>query len=237
MKICLVIFFTWLEISNALYSQEYSNPVDYRFKGGEDRYISFFSKSISLPESAIKNGVFGNSITRISINPEGVINGITTINPIDSIVDNEVIRVIDSSQNLWKKCDTVNHDQVFYIQIVFSTSQFIPNIFKPKSGELIKLFPKPILITVNGDLEHPFIKSRELSEKANLDLENGKFEEALPFINELIKRDPFNRDLYKTRIMINVRLNRPERVEEDDNKIFNFAEGYSLDDLFKDQYN
>jgi hypothetical protein len=36
--------------------------------------------------------------------------------------------------------------------------------------------------------------------------------------------------------MINVRLNRPELVNQDDNKIFDFAEGFSLDELNKDHY-
>jgi hypothetical protein len=79
------------------------------------------------------------------------------------------------------------------------------------------------------------IKSEELSEKANNYLHAEKLEEAFPLINELIKRDPFNRDLYKVRIMINIKLNRPELVEPDDNKIFNFAEGFSIDELYKVQ--
>jgi hypothetical protein len=109
----------------------------------------------------------------------------------------------------------------------------------------MKLFPEPIIVSIpesllptlskENDSKKTIEKSEELSEKLNSNLNNEKFEEALPFLNELIKRDPFNRDLYKVRIMINIRLNRPELVNQDDNKIFDFAEGFSLDELNKNQ--
>jgi hypothetical protein len=46
------------------------------------------------------------------------------------------------------------------------------------------------LITIsNVDyFKKPFLKNQELSERAISYLDSGKFEEALPFISELIKR-------------------------------------------------
>jgi hypothetical protein len=245
MKTCTLLLLTCISISNCLYSQKFKKPIDYRFKDGEMGYISFFSKSVHFPVTAIEKGTFANSITKISVNPEGGIAEITVVNPIDSIIDNEVLRVIELSKNFWKKCDSIKHDQVFYIQIAFSLPGFKPNLCKPKSQEIIKLFPEPIIVTIpeslmpaiskENDAKKPTKKSEELSELLNTNLENDKYEDALPFLNELIKRDPFNRDLYKVRIMINIKLNRPELVDKDDNKIFDFAEGFSLDELNKNQ--
>jgi hypothetical protein len=246
MKTYLLLLLICISFSSGLYSQKFKKPIDYRFKDGETGYISFFSKSVHFPVTAIEKGTFANSITKISINPEGGIAEITVVNPIDTIIDNEVLRVINLSKNFWKKCDSINHDQVFYIQIAFSLPGFKPNLCKPKSQEIMKLFPEPIIVSIpesllptlskENDSKKPIEKSEDLSERLNSNLNNEKFEDALPFLNELIKRDPFNRDLYKVRIMINVRLNRPELVNQDDNKIFDFAEGFSLDELNKDQY-
>lgn len=245
MKICLVLVLIFISIPNSLFSQRFKKPIDYRFKNGEFGYISFFSKNITFPLQSIENGTIGNSIVRISLNPKGEITKTEIINPIDSSIDREVLRAIDLSENLWKACDTINHNQVFYIQIAFSLSGFQPNLFKPKSKEIQSLFPEPIIITLReqmkselskeDELKITFIKTEEISGKANSNLDIGKLEEALPFINELIKRDPFNRDLYKVRIMINIKLKRPELVERDDNKIYNFADGFSLAELNKDQ--
>lgn len=245
MKICLVLVLIFISISNSSFSQRFKNPIDYRFKNGEYGYLSFFSKNITFPLQSLEKGTIGNSITRVTLNPKGEITKTEIINPIDSSIDREVFRTIDLSENLWKACDTINHNQVFYIQIAFSLSGFQPNLYRPKSKEIQSLFPEPIIITLHeqmkselskeDELKIPFIKTEEISGKANSNLDIGKLEEALPFINELIKRDPFNRDLYKVRIMINIKLKRPELVERDDNKIYNFADGFSLAELNKDQ--
>jgi hypothetical protein len=108
-----------------------------------------------------------------------------------------------------------------------------------------KLFPEPIVAGIPqsllptlskwNDSKKPIEKNEDLAQKLDSNLYNEKFQDALPLLNELIKRDPFNRDLYKTRIMINIRLNHPELVSQDNNKIFDFAEGFSIDDLNRDQ--
>jgi hypothetical protein len=246
MKTYILLLLTCISITNNLSSQKLKKPIDYRFKGGEIGYISFFSKSIRFPLTSIENGTFANSITKIKVNPKGKITEITVINPIDNIIDNEVLSVINLSKGFWKKCDSINHDQVFYIQVAFSLPGFQPNICKPKSNAIMKLFPKPIIISIPESLlptlskENPvkkqIKKSEELVEILNSNLKSEKFEDAMPFLNELIKREPFNRELYKVRIMINIKLNRPELVNQDDNKIFDFAEGYSIDELIKDQH-
>ena len=118
----------------------------------EECFIKNFSKSIHFPKTSIEKGTFANSITKITVNPDGEITEITVINPIDSIIDNEVLRVINLSKNFWKKCDSIRHDQVFYIQIAFSLPGFQPNLCKPKSKEIMKLFPEPIIVSIPESL-------------------------------------------------------------------------------------
>lgn len=239
------IFLLVFIFSQSIYCQRYKKPIDYRFKNGENGYSAFFSKSVTYPQASVNAGTVGNSITRVSINPKGEINGIDIINPIDTTIDNMILRAIDQSRNYWRKCDSISHDQKFFIQISFSLPGFYPILFKPKTRALVALFPDPIRITLPDPLLATLSKENEgriwsiknevLTEKANTYLDNFKYEEALPYINELIKRDPFTRDLYKVRIMINIKLNKPELVSSDDEKISDFAEGFSIDELNKDQ--
>ena len=227
------------------FCQKFKKPIDYRFKNGEIGYSAFFSKSIFYPEASVKAGSIGNSITRVSINPKGEINGIDIINPIDTSIDNMILRAIDQSRNYWRKCDSISHDQKFFIQISFSLPGFYPIIFKPKTRALVALFPDPIRVTLPEPLLATLskenegriwaVKNEELTEKANKYLDSAKYEEVLPYINELIKRDPFTRELYKARIMINIKLNKPELVSSDDDKISDFAEGFSINEINKDQ--
>lgn len=210
-------------------------PIYYRFRGGPAGFKSFFTNNIKLSDTACC--VVGNLITRVSVSPDGIINKIEIVNPVDSIIESEMIRVIKLSEKYWKKCDSADHDDVFYIQAVISTKTFIPNYYRPSTEGLKRYFPEPVFIT-RYDIDHQ--SGFEVSEnqvihgKLNTLLDSGKYEESLPFINELIRRDPFSRDLYKARIMINFKLERDQQVIADDNKLMNFAEGYSLDDILRD---
>src|ERR1035437_6403989 len=112
MKTYFLLFLICISISNSLYSQNLNKPIEYRFKDGEMGYISVFSKKIHFPVTAIEKGTFANSITKITVNPEGEITEFSVINLIDSIIDNEVLRAINLSKNFWKKCDSIKHDQV-----------------------------------------------------------------------------------------------------------------------------
>lgn len=239
--VLLLILFT---INHTLLSQKIRLPIEYRFKNGELGYTAFFSKNILYPKRFITNGQIANSITRISVNPKGIIDSIQVVNPIDSLTDNEIINVIKLSQNFWKESDTAKKDNVFYIQIAFSTGKNMPNVFNPKTKDLMKIFLKPIIISPPESLvksnekykehEDKFIPSELISQRVNSLIDSGKFDVVFPFIGELIKRDPFNRELYKARIMINLKLGNNLSVTSDDNKVYNFAEGYSLDDLLKE---
>jgi hypothetical protein len=218
------------------FPQKHLLPIDYRFSGGSEGFTSFFTNSIKLSDSLCC--VVGNLITRISISPEGDITKIDIVNPIDSITDSEMIRVIKLSEKQWKKCDTITHNEIFYIQAVISTSNYIPNYYHPLSERFKRFFLEPIII-VRYDNYHQSnfisIKNQTILDSMNILLDRNEYEESLPFINELIRRDPFNRDLYKVRIMINYNLDRKEQVLSDDNKLIDFAEGYSLDDILRDK--
>ena len=109
MKSYLIFLVFSLLISSNLFAQREGKPIDYRFVDGEDNFVSFFLNNISLSSQVIENGIYGNSITRISLNPKGEINEITIINPIDSIVDNEILRVIDLSRKFWKKREKIKN--------------------------------------------------------------------------------------------------------------------------------
>jgi hypothetical protein len=142
------------------------------------------------------------------------------------------------SEKHWKKSDAITHNEIFYIQTVISTSDFIPNYYRPFSEHFKRFFLEPIIIVRYINV-HQYdikpIKNETILDQMNILLDSSKYEESLPLVNELIRRDPFNRDLYKVRIMVNYNLDRKEQVTSDNNKLIDFAEGYSLDDILSDK--
>ncbi|HKK40817.1 MAG TPA: hypothetical protein VJ963_00315 [Bacteroidales bacterium] len=236
----LILVLTFLSV----FSQRGKLPVSYRFRGGEGGLNTYLTHNIHLPVSEIKAGIICNSITKVTLTSGGDIKEVSIFNPVDSIIDSIVRRSLRSSAFLWKACDTIKHDQSFYIQIAFTASGAMPNLYYPTQFKFRSLFPEPLIIKAPRGLsivypsiekkEPVFVRNEYLADSLNKMIEKGEYKEALPVLNELMKRDPFNRELYKVRIMINFRLGNKDQVRKDDDRLMDFAGGYSLADLLSD---
>lgn len=208
-------------------------PVDYRYKNGEKGLLEFLAKSIQYPENSFKNKSIGYSITELSISPSGEISHIKTINPIDDQIDAEIIRVLRQTKNKWKQDDTLTEDQNFYIQVAFIISGFQQN-HKLTNPVHRSSFLEPIVITAMNFKNDPAMlpESDEIIiGKSSEHLKNNELKEALVLVSELIKRNPFNKDLYQLRMGIYKRINRSELIDNDIKKVMAFADGCSLDQL------
>jgi hypothetical protein len=180
----------------------------------------------------LTNKSIGYSIVGISITPLGEINEISIINTIDDAIDKEIVRVLKKTKNKWEKLDTISENQTFYVQIVYTIdgsgiSLEIKNPVNKKYN-----FIEPVVITamvfdsnlIPETTESIAIKCSELIKSSN-------YEEALNQINELIQRNPFNKDLYQIRMRINQKLKRNDFIIIDTQKLNNFIPGISLDNL------
>jgi|WetSurMetagenome_2_1015567.scaffolds.fasta_scaffold358849_1 hypothetical protein len=236
MKRTLTIFalICFLGVPN-VFGKKKLRPIDYRFEKGETGYLNFFMRNVQYPKISLDSSSYGLSITRVVISPRGEIVKLKIINSIDSVIDNEVILAIKSSAKLWRACDTINHDQVFYIQIAFTFLGVQPSYCLSELPAFKELFLSPVVFTgySNSPSKKIIVTDETLAEKANTLLGKGDYLGSLPFINDLIRHDPFNKEFYKVRILINSKLNRMDLVDEDNNKINHFAEELSLDDILK----
>jgi hypothetical protein len=225
----ILIAFIFLTAQNN-YSQSNKKPIDYRFEENELGLRQFIQNNIIFPESSIIKGTVGFSISCISVTPEGKIDQIYILNPIDKAIDSEMIRVLKLSKNRWKASDTIISNQAFYIQVAFILGE--ANVVYPAIKN--PFFIDPLIITAYSNTQtRPPVTDEILTKKSSDLIGAEKFKQALPYINDLIKRYPFNKDLYQYRISIYKKINRNELIESDIQKISNFIPGVSLDDLLK----
>ena len=70
-----------------------------------------------------------------------------------------------------------------------------------------------------------------LAIKCIVSVSSGLYDAALSFIDELIRRNPFKKELYQYRITIYEKINRMDLVEVDIQKLSNFADGISLEGI------
>lgn len=231
--ICIVLCFC---LTYNIFAQNSVKPIEYRFKKGESGLRDFLIKNIHYPYDSRSNGTIGFSISGISITPKGKIDSLYIINPIDELIDNEVLRVLRSSSRFWLKCDTISHDQAFFIQIAFIISGTKPNssIINPVS---YRFFIEPITVTDINLRDNAVLPQSDelLAIKCIVSVSSGRYNEALSFVNDLIKRNPFKKELYQYRITIRKKMDRQDLIDADIQKISSFANGLSLEEILNEK--
>lgn len=82
-----------------------------------------------------------------------------------------------------------------------------------------------------SEIKIPWPESNEsLGKKLSQLLQEGKYEQSVNFIDELIRRDPNNKGLYQLRITINKRLNRNDLIVRDAIKLQSLNSGITLEE-------
>ena len=207
------------------------NGIDIRYKG-KIELRKFIAKNFIYPVSSQENRSVGCAINSITITPKGEIAGISTINQIDEPIEEEIIRVLLMTKDKWLKCDTISVNQTFYFQIVcaLGKSPVVKNPVKDKYN-----FVDVIAITAFGLINNDFPESDEsIANKIAKQLKKNNYKKALRYVDETIRRNPFNKELYQLRMTINGKLKNNDLVNKDLQKMQNFIPGVSLDELINE---
>ena len=222
----IIVFFSIN--NNSLLAQE--KLIDLRFEGKSDGLLSVLLHNIQYPVESQENNSMGYSISGITITPKGEIDNISIINSINNSIDEEVKRVLKMTKNKWLKSDSITTNQTFYVQIVFvinTPSNPSEDYNQVKDGYNFLESAFVTAVAVKGNPKSNISISKEISKFCK----SENYEEAKKNIDELIRRNPFNKDLYQLRISINKKINRNDLILKDVEKIQNFIPGVSLDEL------
>jgi hypothetical protein len=206
--------------------------IDSRYKGQETRLRKHIADNLRFPSESLENKSIGYSITGITITPEGKISEISTINLIDESIEKDIYRVLRMTKNKWQKCDTISINQTFYIPIVYVITMLgeTPVFNNPVNDKYN--FIEPIVLTAgvwkNENLPESddFIVTKIVEE-----LKKNEYNEAVRYIDESIRRNPFNKELYQLRMTIYRKLNRNDLIAKDIQKLQNFIPDVSLDEF------
>jgi hypothetical protein len=233
MKKNLILFLFLVSLSSAdSISQVNDSPIEYRFKNGYDGFSKFMFQNAIFPRYSKERNTIGLSISKMSITPLGKIGEIKIINPIDNDIDEMVKDLLKKTAFGWQKCDSISSNQTFYIQIAFNLIGAQQDFFDKSIFPSNKMFLKPIVVTTSPINRLPENKE-SLTKQCVESIKSGKFKKALSAVNELIRRYPYSKDLYQLRMSIAQKLNDKKLIDQDLQKISNFADGLSLDKLFE----
>jgi len=229
-KLGSIILFVFLFFFNLhLYAQ--GKQINSRFKGGEDAFTRFLNENLQYPVKSKEYKTIGYSITGITITPEGKLKEISIINPLDEYIDKEILRVLEKTKNKWLRSDSVKTDQTFYVQIVYQiVSSLVDGTKVDFPVKDIYNFIDPVLNTATTwNDEYLPIADESLSTKLTECLKNSLYEDALRYADELIRRNPFNKEMVQLRIYINQKLKNNDLITKDTQRMQNFIPGVSMD--------
>ncbi len=231
MRTIFLLIFLFLNLTgNSLIAQE--KVINARFKGEEIGLRKFIAQNFKYPVSSQENRSVGYSISSITITPKGEIAGISTTNQIDEPIEKEINRVLRMTKNKWLKCDTISANLTFYVQIVcaLGDNPVIKNPVKDKYN-----FVDLIVITAFGLINSDFPETNEsIATKLAKELKKNNYKDARSYVDESIRRNPFNKELYQLRMTINGKLKNNDLVHNDLQKMQNFIPGVSLDELLNE---
>ncbi len=216
--VCLVVNFSVVYAQNSLDESVVNRKpnLSERYIGGEEVLRKFIATNIDYPIFAMTNQTVGLSISSITISPEGKINAIDIVNPIDYSIDREVIRVLLETDGNWKSIGDAHGDITYYIQVAFKLNNY-DYCFNPIQGSNIMnvihvyaMFP-----SVLNDFKTDEYLQNQLAKSLKKDKQKRAFEA----IDEMLKRNPIESKLYQLRIMINTKLKGNTAIEKDSKKM------------------
>lgn len=153
--------------------------LNYRYKGGFYSFERKFNKIVEYPEMAKANCVVGVSLISIKVDCNGKIEDLRIKTPLGYGIDQEISKFFNSTEGEWNTCKEEKYTK-FDLAI-----QFILTGTDTKTGDalLVKEAKNP------GFLCNPdeyYIK------KINKYMEKKKWKKVIPYLDVMIRRDPYN---------------------------------------------
>lgn len=225
MILLLFIFSDLLNVSGQV------KQIELRYKEKEHGFLKYLSKNLKYPDESATNKVTGYSVTGITITPQGEIKNINIINSLDKNIDDQITTALSKTKGKWIKSDSIKTDETFYVQVIYriESSDAAPSQDPPLKD--IFNFIEPITVTSKASKEEGIETSESIGTKIAECLKSNKSDESIKYIDELIRRNPFNKNLYQLKASINKKLGRNDIAEKDLQKLQNFIPGVPLEDF------
>ena len=181
-----------------------------RYQGGTKAFYRQIGSNLRYPSGARQAGIIGTAILGFTLLPDGHVTDVEMSNSLSKNVDDEVQQVFAKTIDYW----LASPDDLpvrMYLPIAF-TIEGIPLIRAQMNDDF---FLEEIVVKAFGPV-NANIRSRErLIESLYKFIEKKKYGRALHFADELIRRDPFNKDWYLLRTSIHKEMQNMDALCND----------------------
>ena len=204
-------------------------PAD-RYVGGDTAFYRFFAQNLRYPASARHAGIIGTAILGFTLLPNGELTDIELVNPLSKDLDNEIKRVFSETAGNW-----FPSSQALPVRMYLPIAYTLDGVPLIRAEINDKLFIEEIIMKAFGRVQATVKPSAKLIDKLYKFIEKEKHRKALHFADELIRRDPFNKQWFLMRSTIHKEIGDAEAVCSDLKKIQDLLQ-YPVSDKLVREY-
>lgn len=158
--------------------------MNYRFKGGFYTFEKLFLQSVKYPPYNDQICLIGMVLIDIEVNCAGEVVNVVVKNPIGLGVEEDISKFMASTAGKWNMCEDDK-----YTKVEIPVQYRMENVETNDEDAMIVVYGKNEGVVCYDDSYY--------LEKANKFLEKGYGKKAMPFLNQLIQRNPYNTDYYE----------------------------------------
>ncbi|MEQ9439998.1 MAG: energy transducer TonB [Cyclobacteriaceae bacterium] len=189
---------------------------NYRIQGGTPTFKNAFIDQIQYPRTALNQGIMGTSLVSLTITPAGTIADFRIITSLGEVVDEALKSVIPQTEKDWLADSLETRDLTFIVAFTFLIDGYT---FMRNSKVSSQIVTCEVPIVEYGGTNARIRDDTYHIEHANRLYQGEKYSKAIDHLDELIRRDPFNRELYLMRGFCQFKLNNPDAACRDFQRI------------------
>ncbi|MFK8006897.1 MAG: hypothetical protein AB8H03_11020 [Saprospiraceae bacterium] len=160
--------------------------LDNRFQGGSDAFIELFKKDMSYPKEAFDNCRVGLSKIKLNISKDGKLENYEFSNKLGMGIEDKLSRFLDSTKDNWKAWARKSEmDLTVGFSLITKSDSYYPD------ADLLVLEKSAFKYATNNEYCDTDAKVEKRVKKY---IKKKKYDKALSFAEELLRRHPDNQD-------------------------------------------
>jgi hypothetical protein len=182
------------EVDNKTTCDEKLNEkLNQRFQGKADGFFKYIGKNVNYSQKARENCIMGYSIVDFDVSADNEVSNISFKNKFGYGIEEDISEVLKNSTSKWIKSSDITESTHFQFTVKFTPA--LPNgkrcsQYKYNCGGVV------VVVGISNNPNCP--TDEDLLKRANKHLKNQKYEKLVEVYEELLRRQPLNKEFEET---------------------------------------
>ena len=163
-----------------------------RIQGGAPTFYDTIKHLVHYPYKSQHKHRVGTSIAAITVTPQGELKSVEIITSLGYSFDKTIREAITTTRDLWLADAYLKNDVIFFVPFTFL---FENTVYHRSDEPPSFLLPEVMIISYSNDIRDDLT----LVTRANHHYVEKRYRRAKRYLDELIRRNPYSKNLYLMR--------------------------------------